>query len=220
VTIQTVFLWAVPVAVIAFALSLFLKQVPLRDAARASATDIGEGFSAPEPLDPERKLEIAIARLMAKEGRSAIPGIRERSGTMLGIGTGWCVAQVHLRRRHSQPTDMVSIARQVMVPSEVLLPAFREAAAAGYVGGDAHSWTMTDVGQREWDRFSGALKDWLSERLEVPLADDRAQIDAALGRLTGRFLDEETTARVRGRVLELATADSGTGANGATTRRG
>jgi EmrB/QacA subfamily drug resistance transporter len=220
VTIQTLFVWAVPVAVIAFVLSLFLKQVPLRDAARASATDIGEGFNAPEPLDPERNLEIAIARLMAKEGRSAIPGIRDRSGTMLGIGTGWCVAQVHLRRRHGQPTDMVSIARQVMVPSEVLLPAFREAAAAGYIGGDADSWTMTDVGQREWDRFSGALKDWLSERLEIPLADDRAQIDAALGRLTGRFLDEETTARMRGRALGLATADSRAGASSATTRRG
>ena len=219
VTIQTVFVWAVPVALIAFVLSLFLKQVPLRDAARASATDIGEGFNAPEPLDPERKLEIAIARLMAKEGRSAIPGIRERSGTMLGIGSGWCVAQVHLRRRHSRPTDMASIARQVMVPSEVLLPAFREAAAAGYVGGDANSWTLTDVGEREWDRFSAALKDWLSERLEIPLADDRAQIDAALGRLTGRFLDEETTARVRGRVLELATAESRVDADGATSRR-
>jgi EmrB/QacA subfamily drug resistance transporter len=223
VTIQTVFLWAAPVAVIAFVLALFLKQVPLRDAARASATDIGEGFNAPEPLDPECKLEIAIGRLMAKEGRTAIPGIRERSGTMLDIGNGWCVAQVHLRERHRQPTNMDAIARQVLVPAEVLLPAFQNAVSAGFLSGGPGAWSLTDTGQREWDRFSLALKDWLSERLDVPLADDRAQVDAALGRLTGRFLDEETTARVRGRWLEPATAgppDAGPSDNGAATRHG
>jgi EmrB/QacA subfamily drug resistance transporter len=224
VTIQSVFLYAVPVAAIAFVLSLFLKQVPLRDAARASATDIGEGFNAPEPLDPERNLEIAIARLMAKEGGAAIPVIRERSETMLGIGDGWCVAQVHLRQRHHQPTDMDAIARQVLVPAEVLLPAFRNAVSAGFLSGGPGAWSLTDVGQREWDRFSLALKDWLSGRLDMPLADDRAEVDAALGRLTSRFLDEDTTARVRGRVLELTTAgpavDASPSDNSATTPRG
>jgi len=203
-TLQMVFLWAAPVAGVAFVLSLFLKQVPLRDAARANATDVGEGFGVAEPGDAERNLELAIARLMAKEGRRAIPVIRERSGTMLDDAHGWCVAQVHLRRRHGQPTGMDDIAQFAMVPSGVLLPAFQNSQAAGYLAGSPISWSLTEQGQREWDKFSTGLKDWLTTHLEVKGADDARQLDAALGRLTGRFLDEETIARVRVQVPELS----------------
>ena len=43
-----VFLCAVPVAVIGFVVSLFLKEVPLREMDAVSATDLGEGFGMPE----------------------------------------------------------------------------------------------------------------------------------------------------------------------------
>ena len=146
---------------------------------------------------------------MAKEGRLAIPAIRESSGTMLDDTNGWCVAQVHLRRRHGQPTGMDEIAQFAMVPSGVLLPAFQNAQAAGYLAGGPTSWGLTEQGQREWDRFSAGLKDWLTSHLEAKGADDARQLDAALGRLTGRFLDEETIARVRVQVPELSAAPAG-----------
>jgi hypothetical protein len=201
-----VFLAAAPVAGVAFVLSLFLKQVPLRDAARANATDVGEGFGVAEPADAERNLELAIARLMAKDGRRAIPVIRESSGTMLNAANGWCVAQVHLRQRHGQPTAMDAIARFAMVPSGVLLPAFENAHSAGYLAGDPTSWGLTPQGEREWDKFTAGLKEWLTSHLEAKGADDARQLDAALGRLTGRFLDEETVARVGVQVPELSAA--------------
>jgi EmrB/QacA subfamily drug resistance transporter len=203
-TIHTVFLAATPVAVVAFLLSLFLKQVPLRDAARAGAGDIGEGFGVAEPVDAERRLEIAVARLMAKEGRQAIPRLREISGTRLNVANGWCVAQVHLRTRHDQPTAMDAIADQVMVPADVLMPAFRDAVDAGFVGGGPGAWSVTELGQQEWGKFSAALKDWLAEHLADPNAKDSRQLDAALHGVTGRLLDEETTASLRGRRLELS----------------
>ncbi|MEY9996161.1 hypothetical protein ABIE67_008193 [Streptomyces sp. V4I8] len=40
-TLQTVFLWTVPVAALGFVAALFLKQVPLRDSARRASTDMG-----------------------------------------------------------------------------------------------------------------------------------------------------------------------------------
>ncbi len=206
-TLHTVFLSAAPVAVVAFVLSLFLKQVPLRDAARAGAGDIGEGFGVAEPVDPERRLEISVARLMWKEGRQVIPQLRETSGTRLDVANGWCVAQVHLRHRHDQPTGMDAIADQVMVPAAVLLPAFRNAVEAGFIGGGPGAWSVTDLGQREWDKFSAALKDWLAEHLADPKAQDSAQLDAALHNVTGRLLDEETTALLRGRRLELSSGE-------------
>ena len=91
-----------------------------------------------------------------------------------------------------------------MVPPGVLLPAFRNAQADGYLAGGPAGWDLTAQGRREWDRFSAGLKDWLTRHLEVKGADDARQLDSALGRLTGRFLDEETTARVRLQVPELS----------------
>ena len=49
--IHVVFLAAVPVALLAFVLALFLKEVPLRDTSRAGASDVGEAFGMPEGSD-------------------------------------------------------------------------------------------------------------------------------------------------------------------------
>ena len=97
-------------ACVAFVLTLFLPEVPLRDAARAGASDLGEGFGMAENADSERALEVLLARLMQREGRRALPAIRIASGTALGGAETWCVAQVLLRERHGVPADLDSIA--------------------------------------------------------------------------------------------------------------
>ncbi|MCP6318723.1 hypothetical protein NL491_27660, partial [Klebsiella pneumoniae] len=42
-----VFLCAAPVAAVGFVVSLFLKEVPLREMETVSASDLGEGFGMP-----------------------------------------------------------------------------------------------------------------------------------------------------------------------------
>ncbi|NED06501.1 MFS transporter, partial [Streptomyces sp. SID6648] len=61
-TIQTVFLWTVPVAVLGFVVALFLRQVPLRDSARAGSTDMGEGFASPHDASSRRTLEASVGK--------------------------------------------------------------------------------------------------------------------------------------------------------------
>ena len=122
--IHVVFLAAVPVAIAAFVLSLFLKQVPLRGTAQAGASSVGDGFGMPEGSDRAQQLQTAIARVIRQKGREAFATIHETSGTTLDVADGWCVAQVHVRDRVGAPTSLVSIARQVRVPSPVLRPAF------------------------------------------------------------------------------------------------
>ena len=73
-SLGTVFLCAVPVAVVGFVVSLFLKEVPLREMDAMSATDLGEGFGMPSTESPEKILEVAIGRLMRNT-----PEIRLRS---------------------------------------------------------------------------------------------------------------------------------------------
>ena len=73
-SLGTVFLCAVPVAVVGFVVSLFLKEVPLREMDAMSATDLGEGFGMPSTESPDKILEVAIGRLMRNT-----PEIRLRS---------------------------------------------------------------------------------------------------------------------------------------------
>jgi hypothetical protein len=205
-TLHTVFLWAVPVALCALLLSLFLKQVPLRDAAKASAPAMGEGFAMPDSQSSEVTLETSIARLMVREGRAALPEIRALSGSRLGEADGWCVAQVHLRSRHHMATTLEAIGRAVRVPAAVLLPAFREAAAHGYLTAGTDGWNVTPAAASEFDKFATAFKGWLQPRLPAPYADDAVAVSAALSRLTGRLLEEETAASLDNRILATAAA--------------
>ena len=47
-------------------LALFLRQVPLRDAAASGSTDLGEGFGMPTTESPEKLLEMAVGRLLQR----------------------------------------------------------------------------------------------------------------------------------------------------------
>jgi len=192
--LQSVFLYAAPVGALAFVLSLFLPEVPLRDAARAGATDVGEGFAMAENSDSDRALEILLARLMQREGRRALPAIRISSGTALGGAETWCVAQVLIRERRGVPADLEAIARRTNVPASVLLPAFRQTEDAGYLTGDEDGWHATDTAREEWEVFSAAFKAWLLERLGTTpgaVPADISMLENALHRMTDQVLSEE-----------------------------
>ncbi|MER7583384.1 MDR family MFS transporter, partial [Kitasatospora sp. NPDC097691] len=62
--LHTVYLWTIPVAVIGFVVALFLKQVPLRDTARAGSTDMGEGFAQPTTSDADPHLEYSVCKIV------------------------------------------------------------------------------------------------------------------------------------------------------------
>ncbi len=61
---------------LAFVVSLFLKEVPLRGAAKADTSDMGGGFGMPD-TDSMQQLECSLSRLLRREGRDHIPALRE-----------------------------------------------------------------------------------------------------------------------------------------------
>ena len=195
--LHSVFLYAAPVGIVAFLLSLMLPQVPLRDAARAGAGDMGDGFAMAEGSDPDRALERVVGRLMHREGGRNLPQIRLASGTELDGAEAWCVAQVLLRERHGVPTDLDTITTAVgRVPASVLLPAFDQTARAGYLTGDPAGWHTTEAARVQWDVFATELKRWLLEQLGAAggSSEDAALLDVALNQLTSQVLGEEATA--------------------------
>ncbi|GAA5021060.1 hypothetical protein GCM10025734_75940 [Kitasatospora paranensis] len=97
--LHTVFLWAVPVAGVGFVVALFLKQVKLRDSARATSTDMGEGFASPNSGDSARLLELSVGKILRNTDIDTARRIVRGSGTRLDIGGAWAVMQVELFTR-------------------------------------------------------------------------------------------------------------------------
>ena len=164
-SIHVVFLAAVPVALIAFVVALFLKQVPLRGTSRAGAADVGDAFGMPEGANSALQLQTAIARLFQRKGREAFVAIRENSGSDLMVADGWCVGQVHVRQSVGADSSLDAIARRIRVPAQVLEPAFHAARDHGYLAGPDDELRLTKSGQLEVNKFIDSARAWLAVEL-------------------------------------------------------
>ena len=181
-TLHIVFLYAVPVAGVAFVVSLLLKEVPLRGMSRDSASDLGDGFGMPDASTSLQHVESALGRLLRRDGRTQLPAIRAASGSRLSVSDGWCVAQVRVRRHLDVPHSLEVIASKVQVPAEVLRPAFDGAIEAGYLAGPLDDLDVTPLGVAESDKTIEAVKAWIMQRL-APITHDPAVLDQALDNL-------------------------------------
>ncbi|MGW1407767.1 MDR family MFS transporter [Streptomyces sp. NPDC002403] len=191
-TLHTVFLWTVPVAVLGFFVALFLKEVKLRDTARAGSTDMGEGFAQPTTGDPARLLEFAVAKILRQAGPDTARRIVAGSDTRLDMGGAWAVMQVELFTRMVGHAGLRLIAARHRLPPEVLVPVFDRMIEEGYLTGDGHLFTHTAAGSREAAAITDAWARWLGERLDEHGArpDDR-QLRAAVDVIAKRLLAED-----------------------------
>ncbi|WP_368660734.1 hypothetical protein [Amycolatopsis sp. Hca4] len=180
-------------------LAFFLKEVPLRDTARAAAPDLGDGFAMPEARTGDRELERAVATLFFRERRQVAPAIVERAGGDLDEGGIWCLLQVHLRERRGSPATLRAIGEYFGVPAPVLEPAFNRLELTGHLRYTRNGWELTDAGRAEFGKVVRAWHDWLADRLGDWGAADRAALDAAIGRVAARLMDQSAEVRSYGR---------------------
>ena len=186
-TVHEVFLYAVPVALVAFVLALCLKEVPLRGTSQVGAASVGEGFGMPG-ADSTRELQLAIARLRQREGLRE--RIIARAGTALDSASAWCAMQVQFRVRLGADASLAAIAGRVRVPPAVLAPAFDQAIAGGFLAGDASSYALTERGQAELRLLAEEVRSWLAQELSDWGADDE-QLRTALAAMARRIVEDE-----------------------------
>ena len=189
--LHVVFLAAVPVALAAFVLALFLKQVPLRDSSRAGASDVGGGFGMPDSADSSIQLQTAIARLIRSQPPEKLAALREASGSELDTANGWCVGQVHVRERFDRDTSLAAIAQRVRVPGLVLWPAFAATREAGYLTGTEQQLTVTPLGRAELEKLVATVRTWLAAELADWGAADDTQLRTALTALARHLVDDD-----------------------------
>jgi EmrB/QacA subfamily drug resistance transporter len=198
-SLHVVFLAAAPVGLVALVLAFFLKEVPLRDTARAAAPDLGDGFAMPEARTGDGELERAVATLFFRERRKVAPAIIERAGGDLDEGGIWCLLQVHLRNRRGEPATLPAIGAHFGVPAPVLEPAFNRLELTGHLRYARNGWELTEAGREEFAKVVRAWHDWLAERLGDWGTGSRAELDAAIGRVAARLMDQSAESRTSGR---------------------
>ncbi|MBB5938336.1 MDR family MFS transporter [Streptomyces zagrosensis] len=200
-TVNYVFQWVVPVALAGFLIAWFLKEVPLRDSARAGAAELGEGFAPPDSADADQRLERAVATVMRHAKSAVSSDILADSGSRLTPADAWVLGQVHWRVRIRGEARIGEVAAAHRMPPEVLVPAFDQTVGAGFAERDGDRYSVTAAGQRELDRLSAAWRRWLDDRLEdwdlAGTPQDRARLDRALDSIAARLLDEDARNRER-----------------------
>jgi hypothetical protein len=187
---HVVFLFVVPVAVVGFVVSWFLKEVPLRGTARAAASDVGEAFGVPEPAGSTEQLSVAISRLLRTRGRLTLPELRRGSGSTLGSSDAWCVYQVHLRQRMGVPASLEAISGHFHIPASVLQPAFDRARLNGYLAGMDEQLSVTDAGNQEIAKVITAARQWLVDELADWGARDDELFAKAVENAARTWVDE------------------------------
>ncbi|MFD4244373.1 MDR family MFS transporter [Streptomyces sp. NPDC058525] len=192
--LHTVFLWTVPVAVVGFVVGLFLKEVKLRDSARAGSTDMGDGFASPATAsgNSAKLLELAVGKLVRSMGPETARSIVHASDTRLDIAGAWAVMQVELLTRTVGAASLGLIAGRRSVPPEVLLPVFDRMVGEGYLSREGTYFALTPGGQREADVISAAWADWLGDQLEKDRGRPRsAELRVAADAIAKRLLAED-----------------------------
>ncbi|QQC92549.1 MDR family MFS transporter [Streptomyces alfalfae] len=191
-TLHTVFLWTVPVALLGFLVSLFLKQVRLRDSARESAPDMGEGFAQPTSSDSGVHLQRSVAHIVRNVGMSTARGIIRDSDTRLDIAGAWAVMQVSLFTRMVGHASLGLIAARRRIPAEVLVPAFDRMVEEGFLTRTGTYFSLTPAGEREAGAISAAWSRWLGEEVEKDLGrPPDEELTAAVDSIAKRLLAED-----------------------------
>lgn len=200
-TLHTVFLWTVPVAVAGFVVSLFLRQVELRDAARVTAQDMGEGFSSPvATADSAKLLELSVGRLVRRTDLGTVRRVIERSDTRLDVAGAWAVMQVELLTRLVGHASLGLVAARRRLPPEVLVPVFDRMVEEGFLARDGNLFSHTEAGAREAAVISEAWARWLAGRLEREGGRPTGpELRAATDAIAKRLLAEDLAAALPGR---------------------
>ncbi|GAA2652837.1 MFS transporter [Streptomyces aculeolatus] len=166
-SITDVFLYAAPVALVAFVIALFLREDPLRGT--VTVPD-GSETVATNPVERSPRDEVcrALSALSTREGRRELyEDITRRAGLDLHPASSWLLLRV---RRHdaadrAHPVEPVALAERTGLPLEVILGAAQELEEHGLTRREGLPLLCTDEGTRAAKRLAAARQEALAEML-------------------------------------------------------
>jgi EmrB/QacA subfamily drug resistance transporter len=191
-SLGTVFLCGVPVAIVGFVVSLFLKEVRLREIETVSASDLGEGFGMPSTESPEKILEVAIGRIFRDSPELRLRSLAQLPGCQLDVTQMWGLLQIYRQNQVFGSVTLTDIAERLRVPYEVIEPTFEGLVAKGLALRTGDRLWLTQSGVKQVDAISalivGRIVDKLGTSSSFEGRPDGLQVEAALERIVHRML--------------------------------
>jgi EmrB/QacA subfamily drug resistance transporter len=207
--LQPVFLTAVPVAGIAFILSWFLREVPLRTAAgapapaaetlrsSASAADLCDGLGgAPTIRTSAQEAERVLSRLSAVElRRFGYARLARAAG--LDLPGGGCWILTRLAKQGATPGP--ELARQAGVTMAEGRPNAQLLVDRGLITRTEGVLALTPSGAQIAERLFGAQHDWLEAQLAGWSPEQCAELEHVLTSLSRALLGDESDRKLADR---------------------
>ncbi|WP_261993753.1 MDR family MFS transporter [Streptomyces sp. t39] len=159
--ITDVFLYAVPVVVVAFVVAFFLKEDTLRGS--VTAPDTSQTLAS-NPVERSSHDEVAraLSVLGSREGRKRIyEKITARAGYDMLPASGWLLLRI---RRHGV-VEPARLAEQTPVPLRAITDAARQIEGRGLARREGLDLMLTDEGAQVAARLSDAREESLAELL-------------------------------------------------------
>ena len=192
ISLHPVFLTAVPVALVAFVLSWFLREVPLRTAAgetlrnSASAVDLSEGMGTPPTQrSSEQEVERVLARLSVRDlRRFGYAKLAKEAGLPLTGGACWVLTR--LARQGATPGP--ELARQAGVTVAEGHPVAEDLISKGLITRTDGVLALTSAGEQTADRLFAAEREWMERVLAGWSPEQHAELDDVLVKLSRALL--------------------------------
>lgn len=193
-SLDTVFLVAVPFALLGFALAWALKEVPLRKTVETSG--LGESYAMPKDHSSLNEIERALTVLVSRDSGSRIyERLARRAGVDLAPDESWAL----LRLGEHGPATPGDLASRLGVPEDRIREPLLRLREAGLVadGGDETDATgepglaVTAAGRRVADKLVAARREGLAELLEGWSPEQHEEVARLLGRLADELVREE-----------------------------
>ena len=180
------FLFAIPVALIAFVLSWFLREVPLR---ATSSVGLGEGLGATPPARSSvDEVERSLARLGGADiRRRGYERLTAMAGLDLPAGSSWILT----RLAKQGPVAGEELARQANVTVDYGRPYVDRLTAEGMVVRSNGRLELTDAGHAAAERLFAARREGLRELLADLSPEQYAELGELLTRLSRAMLGED-----------------------------
>jgi EmrB/QacA subfamily drug resistance transporter len=189
--LHPVFLSAIPVALVAFVLSWFLREVPLR---ATSSVGIGEGVGA---APPERASVDEVERSLVRLGgedlrRRGYERLAALAGLDLPAGSCWILT----RLAKQGPVAGEELARQANVSVDHGRPYVDRLVSEGMLVRSDGTLVLTDAGRGAADRLFAARREGLRELLADWSPEEYAELGDLLTKLSRELLGDEADRRL------------------------
>jgi DNA-binding MarR family transcriptional regulator len=184
--LHPVFLAAAGIAVVGFALTWLLREVPLRQTARAEG--VGESFASPRHDSSEHEIERILSSLMQREERKRVyERLIDRSGIEITPPEGWLLRRIAER----SPTTEPELSDELHTPPERLHDPLAALTRRSFIStGPDRRIELTPAGQAASDQLIAAGREQLCRLLDGWEPEHDEDLQPVLRRLAGALVVE------------------------------